>query len=54
MPCADGFTIYIDDTLDEAGRADALVHALRHIDREDWNKSDIQEIERGCHDTKED
>ena len=54
LPCADGFTIYIDDTLDEAGRADALVHALRHIDREDWNKSDVQQIEEDCHDTKKD
>lgn len=55
MPCADGFTVYIDDTLDESGRMHALAHALKHIKREDWNRSDVQEIEEECrNDTKED
>jgi hypothetical protein len=49
MPCADGFTVYISDTLDDVGRIHALSHALRHIKSEDWNKSDVQEIERRCH-----
>lgn len=51
MPCADGFTIYIDDSLDEYGRMDALAHALKHISREDWNKSDVQEIEGKAHES---
>ncbi len=51
MPCADGFTVYIDDSLDEYGRMDALAHALRHIKSEDWNKSNVQEIEEKAHES---
>ena len=45
LPCADGFTIYINDKLDQAHRVEALSHAIKHINREDFGKDDFQQIE---------
>ena len=44
-PCADGFTVYIDEALDEIGRLEAYNHAIRHIKRRDFAKKDVQMIE---------
>ena len=30
-PCADGYTVYIDASLDDKHRMEAYEHALRHI-----------------------
>lgn len=49
MPCSDGFTIYINECLDEEGRMKAYEHALRHIRDNDWSKKDVQEIEYHAH-----
>lgn len=46
LPCADGYTVYIDEKLDRRHRIDAFVHALKHISRHDWEKDDVEEIER--------
>lgn len=37
MPCADGYTVYIDIKLSYEQRLDALSHALDHILNDDWN-----------------
>ena len=49
LPCADGHTIYINETLDETGRLNAYHHAVDHIKNNDWTKSDVQIIEFEAH-----
>ena len=48
-PCADGYTVWLDDRLDDAHRAQSLLHAIRHIDNGDFERSDVQEIEFNAH-----
>ena len=48
-PCFDGYTIYINDKLDEIGRQKAYDHAMFHIINDDFNKEDVQEIEWRAH-----
>lgn len=48
-PCQDGFTIYIDARLDNIQRQEAYRHALRHIQNDDFSKTDVQEIEYEAH-----
>jgi len=45
LPCADGYTIYINEMLDESERLKSYYHAIDHIDNKDWNKKDVQIIE---------
>ena len=49
MPCADGYTVYIADRLDQEHQMKAYEHALRHIANNDFDKSDVQEIEAAAH-----
>lgn len=37
MPCADGYTVYVDIKLSQEQRLDAFNHALEHILKDDWN-----------------
>lgn len=53
MPCADGWTIYIDARLDAQARAEAYRHALGHIEGNDWKKTSVQEIEAEAHERSE-
>lgn len=48
-PCADGYTIYIADWLDEEHRIKAYEHALTHIRNNDFEKDNVQEIEMVAH-----
>lgn len=48
-PCAEGYCVYIDDSLDRPHQLAAYEHALEHINNEDWNESDVQEIEFKAH-----
>ena len=48
-PCFDGFTIYINNRLDEIGRLKAYYHAVSHILQKDFDKDDVQIIESGAH-----
>lgn len=48
-PCADGYTVYIDDKLGPEGRIRAYKHALYHIANGDFEKSDVNEIEVNAH-----
>lgn len=48
-PCLDGYTIYIADRLDHAGRMEAYRHAMRHIRNNDFEKHDVQKIESEAH-----
>lgn len=50
MPCSCGFTIYLNAKLSYQDRVKAYLHAMKHIERNDWEKHDIQEIEKEAHD----
>lgn len=49
MACADGFTIYINEDLSSMGRKKAFLHAMKHIDKNDFFRSDVQSIESEAH-----
>lgn len=48
-PCADGYTVYIADWLDQEHRVAAYEHALTHIRNNDFEKDNVQEIEMVAH-----
>jgi hypothetical protein len=48
-PCENGYTIYLDESLDEQGRLSAYTHAIGHIANSDYEKSDVQELESRAH-----
>ena len=48
-PCADGYTVYIEESLDHDARLDAYQHAIDHIERDDWSKDNVQAIESHAH-----
>lgn len=49
MACADGYTIYINETLSPMGRKKAFAHAMRHIGSGDFYRGDVQQIESEAH-----
>lgn len=49
-PCIDGYTVYLSARLSYAGRVRAYHHAIRHIEDNDWEKPDVQQIEMEAHD----
>ena len=44
-----GYTIYINQDLSYEQRQKAFVHALKHIQNRDFEKSDVQAIEAEAH-----
>ena len=48
-PCADGYTVYIDARLDMAHRRKAYRHAMKHVLGNDFDKTNVQEIEYEAH-----
>ena len=48
MKCADGYTIYLSARLDAEAQRKCYDHAIRHIMRDDWSKTNVQEIETEC------
>ena len=49
LPCLDGYTVYLNARLSYAGRVRAYHHAIRHIERNDFEKYDVQQIEEEAH-----
>lgn len=49
MPCSDGYTIYINAKLSYHDRVKAYLHALGHVEGNDWEKVNVQEIEKDAH-----
>ena len=49
VPCADGYTLYLNDKLSHEQHLISYQHAVGHIDRDDWDREDVQEIESSCH-----
>ena len=50
MPCYGGYTIYLNARLSYQDRVKAYMHALKHVERNDWSKDNIQMIEKEAHD----
>lgn len=48
-PCQGGYTVYLSESLDETGRRKAFAHAMKHIKRGDFERSDVDAIERDAH-----
>lgn len=48
-PCCDGYTIWIDSSLDEIHRMRAYQHALEHIRRRDFERDSATAIEAEAH-----
>lgn len=45
-PCLSGYTVYLNQRLCPDKKKRALDHAVRHIENKDFEKIDVQEIER--------
>ncbi len=45
----DGYTIYIDEDLTDEEARKAFDHALGHVERQDFEKADVQQIEAEAH-----
>lgn len=44
-PCEDGYTVYIADRLSRTERIKAYIHALKHIQYDDFAADSVQSIE---------
>ena len=44
-PCFGGYTIYLNARLSYPDRVKAYLHALTHVERNDWEKDNVQIIE---------
>lgn len=47
-PCLDGYTVYINARICHERQLKAYRHALRHIREKDFEKSDVQGIEKNA------
>lgn len=52
-PCEGGYTLYIDKRLSPDGFIRAYHHAVSHVRNKDWDKTDVQSIERTAHEQRE-
>lgn len=48
-PCLDGYTVYLNARLSYSGRVRAYHHAIRHIERNDFEAENVQKIEEEAH-----
>lgn len=48
-PCVEGYTIYVDINLPRDQQVKAALHELQHIRENDFEKENVQEIERERH-----
>ena len=48
-PCAGGYTIYLNAKLTQEDRVKAYLHALGHVEGNDWERVNVQEIEKDAH-----
>lgn len=48
-PCADGFTVYLNNADSEFRKKKAFEHAIAHIRNNDFGKVDVQGIEMIAH-----
>lgn len=48
-PCLDGYTIYLNSRLSQSAQEKSFRHAMWHIEHNDFERDDIQEIETAAH-----
>lgn len=48
-PCVEGYTIYVDINLPRDQQVKAALHELKHIEGNDFEKENVQEIEAERH-----
>ena len=48
-PCQGGYTVYINDALWRDEQEEAFKHAIRHIENNDFDRYDVQNIEMEAH-----
>ena len=48
-PCVGGYTIYLDPRQSFESMRDSYKHALSHIEHNDFEREDVQEIETKAH-----
>jgi len=53
-PCIDGYTVYLNSADGAEVREKSYLHALEHIRNGDFEKSDVQAIERRTHGNEKD
>lgn len=46
----DSYTVFLNARLSQESRVKSYYHALKHIERNDFDKEDVQEIESEAHD----
>lgn len=51
-PCLDGYTVYVNDRYTFETRVGSYLHAVGHIEGNDWEKSDVQSIEAEAHERR--
>lgn len=49
VPCADGYTVYLNALESEEQQEKAFKHVLKHINHNDHQKDDVQQIEADAH-----
>ena len=49
LPCFGGYTVYIDSRLSQEKQIRSYQHALGHIVNQDFEKTDVQKIEKDAH-----
>ena len=50
LPCEGGYTVYLNARLSYQDRVKAYMHAMKHVERKDWENDDVQQIEMEAHD----
>lgn len=48
-PCFDGYTVYLDPRQSYESMKDSYKHAISHIQNDDFDKMDVQDIEKKSH-----
>ncbi len=48
-PCADGYTVYLNALDCKERQRQALNHVIKHINKADYEKTDVQTIESNAH-----
>ena len=49
QPCVEGYTVYVDINLSHDEQIKAALHEIGHIERNDFEKENVQEIEVEAH-----
>lgn len=52
LPCYGGYTVYINSHISRESQRKALIHAFNHISNNDFDKTDVNQIENEAHNNK--